>query len=212
MSEIKKQSSLLSVMGDRYNIEPGKLHQILRSTAFAKCRSDEELMAMCVVANQYGLNPLTKEIYAFPNKDGSVIPVVGVDGWSRIMNEHPEFDGLEFEENEESCTCIIWRKDRTRPVRCTEWMKECKGDTIPWRSHPRRMLRHRALIQAARLAFGFAGIYDKEEVETEAEAQVVSEPIVQQTSASIALTDKIVGMLPPISETESEQEKENAER
>lgn len=30
---------------------------------------------------------------------------------------------------------------------------------------PKRMLRHKAMIQCARLAFGFAGIYDKDEAE-----------------------------------------------
>lgn len=159
--------SLLSLMAEQYNLEANKLHQVLKQTAFAKCRTDEEFMAMCVVANQYGLNPLTKEIYAFPNKDGAVIPVVGIDGWSRIINEHPMFDGLEFAEDRESCTAIIYRKDRSHPVKVTEWMAECQGTTGPWKTHPRRMLRHRALIQAARLAFGFAGIYDKEEAETE---------------------------------------------
>ncbi|EEW4602325.1 phage recombination protein Bet, partial [Escherichia coli] len=32
-------------------------------------------------------------------------------------------------------------------------------------SHPKRMLRHKAMIQCARLAFGFAGIYDNDEAE-----------------------------------------------
>ncbi|EOJ4766922.1 recombinase RecT, partial [Escherichia coli] len=37
--------------------------------------------------------------------------------------------------------------------------------TGPWQSHPKRMLRHKAMIQCARLAFGFAGIYDNDEAE-----------------------------------------------
>ena len=48
---------------------------------------------------------------------------------------------------------------------------ECKKrDVAPWKSHPRRMLRHKAMIQCARLAFGFAGIYDQDEAERIAEA------------------------------------------
>ena len=49
-------------------------------------------------------------------------------------------------------------------------MTECKRDVAPWKSHPRRMLRHKAMIQCARLAFGFAGIYDQDEAERIAEA------------------------------------------
>jgi hypothetical protein len=35
-----------------------------------------------------------------------------------------------------------------------------------------RMLRHKALIQAARLAFGFSGIYDQDEAERIVSARV----------------------------------------
>jgi hypothetical protein len=118
-----------------------------------------------VVANQYGLNPWTKEIYAFPDK-GGIVPIVGVDGWARIINSHPQFDGMDFEQDAESCTCIIYRKDRIHPIKVTEWMSECKRDNAqPWKTHPKRMLRHKAMIQCSRLAFGFTGIYDQDEAE-----------------------------------------------
>jgi len=51
-------------------------------------------------------------------------------------------------------------------------MAECKRDGVgPWKSHPRRMLRHKALIQCARLAFGYTGIYDEDEAQRITEAQ-----------------------------------------
>jgi hypothetical protein len=127
------------------------------------------MSALLIVANQYGLNPWTKEIYAFPDKNNGIVPVVGVDGWARIINGNPAFDGMEFREDAESCTCIIYRKDRAHPVAVTEYMAECNRKTGPWQSHPRRMLRHKATIQCARMAFGFAGIYDQDEAERIAE-------------------------------------------
>jgi hypothetical protein len=42
---------------------------------------------------------------------------------------------------------------------------ECNRGTDPWRTHPKRMLRHKTMIQCARLAFSFAGIYDPDEGE-----------------------------------------------
>jgi hypothetical protein len=81
------------------------------------------------------------------------------------MNDHPQFDGMDFEQNDESCTCIIFRKDRSHPTKATEYMSECKRPAAPWQSHPKRMLRHKAMIQCARLAFGFGGIYDQDEAE-----------------------------------------------
>jgi hypothetical protein len=106
--------------------------------------------------------------------------VVGVDGWARIINEHPQFDGMDFNEAEDGAwiECVIHRKDREHPTKVKEWMAECKRNTQPWNSHPRRMLRHKALIQCARIAFGFGGIYDQDEaeriVEADPEALVVT--------------------------------------
>ena len=146
----------------------------LKATAFKGQVSDAQMTALLVVANQYALNPWTKEIYAFPDKNNGIVPVVGVDGWSRIINSHPQFDGIEFEQNDESCTCIIYRKDRNRPIKVTEWMAECKRNGMgPWQSHPRRMLRHKAMIQCARLAFGYGGLYDQDEAERIVEAAPV---------------------------------------
>ena len=79
------------------------------------------------------------------------------------MNDHPQFDGMDFEINDESCTCKIYRKDRSHPIQVTEYMSECKRNVGPWTTHPKRMLRHKAMIQCARLAFGFVGIYDEDE-------------------------------------------------
>lgn len=137
----------------------------LKATTFKGQVSDAQMTALLVVANQYGLNPWTREIYAFPDKNNGIVPVVGVDGWSRIINSHPQFDGMDFEQDASSCTCIIYRKDRSHPVKVTEWADECERQTGPWKSHPRRMLRHKAMIQCARLAFGYVGIYDTDEAE-----------------------------------------------
>jgi hypothetical protein len=72
---------------------------------------------------------------------------------------------MDFEQTEDACTCRIYRKDRSHPTVVTEYLTECRRDTGPWKSHPRRMLRHKAMIQAARLAFGYGGIYDQDEAE-----------------------------------------------
>ena len=141
------------------------LSQTLTATAFRGQKvSPEQMTALLVVANQHGLNPWTNEIYAFPN-NGGIVPIVGVDGWSRIMNDHPQFDGIEFDLDDEKCTCRIYRKDRSKPTSVTEYLAECHRSTAPWKSHPKRMLRHKAMIQCARLAFGFTGIYDQDEAE-----------------------------------------------
>lgn len=170
----------------------GELMGVLKATAFKGQVSDAQLSALLVVANQYGLNPWTKEIYAFPDKNNGIVPVVGVDGWARIINSHPQFDGMDFEQDDESCTCIMYRKDRTRPIRVTEYRAECYRGTQPWQSHPKRMLRHKAMIQCARIAFGFVGIYDEDEAERIRDmgaADVVGSRPLQSAQAEVILPD-----------------------
>ena len=156
-----KPNSLSARMADRFGVDPTEMMNTLKATAFKGQVSDAQMQALLIVADQYGLNPWTKEIYAFPDK-GGIVPVVGVDGWSRIINENSQFDGMDFDQNDESCTCIIYRKDRGHPIKVTK-----------------RMLRHKAMIQCARLAFGYTGIYDEDEAQRIVEKDVtpsVNEP------------------------------------
>ena len=171
-----------------------ELINVLKSTCFktSETVSDAQLSALLIVAAQYSLNPFTREIYAFPDKKNGIVPVVGVDGWSRIINQHAQLDGIEFRYSEnkvnmpgakvsahEWIECVITRKDRAQPVVIREYLEECyrppfKGKnnngneyTVdgPWQSHPNRFLRHKSLIQCSRVAFGFTGIYDQDEGE-----------------------------------------------
>ena len=136
--------TLTQELASHYGIEGAKFIATLKATVMPKRQggepvavSDEELAAFCMVAKEYGLNPFLKEIHAFPNKSGGVTPIVGVDGWAKLMNRQPR-----------------WH---------SEYYSECQRGTEPWRQMPRRMLRHKALIQGARVAFGFCGIHDEDE-------------------------------------------------
>ena len=159
--------SALSVMANRLNIDPARLHETLQASVFAKA-SKEEFMALVIVANEYQLNPLTKEIYAFPAKGGGIVPVVSIDGWVSMTNNHPAMDGVDFEYHHDEAgglvavTGAIYRKDRSRPIRVTEYLSECKRATEPWKME-NRMLRHKAFMQCARYAFGFSGVTDDDE-------------------------------------------------
>jgi hypothetical protein len=160
------KSSALSVMASRLSVDPKRLHEMLKNTCF-KGATDDEMMTLAIISNEYGLNPMLKELYAFPAKGGGIVPVVSIDGWLRMMNDHPQFDGIEFEFMSEagkliSCTAIIHRKDRTHPICVTEYLSECRRNTEPWKME-HRMLRHKATIQCARVAFGFSGITDEDE-------------------------------------------------
>lgn len=166
----RQPRSVLVDMSGRYGMEPAAFEATLRATVCKGNVSREEFAAFLLVAKEYGLNPMTKELYAFPAKGGGIQPIVSIDGWARIINDHPMFDGMDFEDVREgedliAITCRMHRKDRSRSIEATEYMAECRRSTDVWKTWPRRMLRHKAMIQCARYAFGFSGIVDPDEYE-----------------------------------------------
>lgn len=189
-------TTLIGKMAERLGMgDSADLVNVLKATCFKGQTqvTDAQMTALMVVANQYGLNPWTKEIYAFPDK-GGIVPVVGVDGWSRIINNHPQFDGMDFEQDDEKCTCIMFRKDRSHPIKITEYMSECRRNNAqPWQSHPRRMLRHKAMIQCARIAFGFSGIYDQDEAERIVEVSGYVDPSTGEIQQKPAARQELPG-------------------
>ena len=182
-----RPKSITLAMADRFGMEANAFEATVRATCMKPDRNGriptrEEFAAFLLVAHEYNLNPLTREIHAFAQKGGGIVPIVSVDGWIKLINSHPQFDGMELTDvNDEkgelvAVTCSLWRKDRSRPMTLTEYLKECVRDTEPWKMK-HRMLRHKALIQSARYAFGFAGIYDQDEGERIVDATDVTPAI-----------------------------------
>ncbi len=164
------QDLLQSVAKITGTVDVNAFQGVLFNTVMPNNVNVEQATAFLMVAKEYKLNPITKEIYAFPSK-GGIQPIVSVDGWLKIINQHPQFNGLETTENFDndnnliSTTAKIYRKDRDKPVIVTEYLAECDMNTQPWKKYPVRMLRHKATIQAARYAFGFSGIVDEDEAQ-----------------------------------------------
>lgn len=192
-----EKKSILNSMADKFGMASDVFSSTVRHTIMPKGKHDaitvEEFAAFLLIAKTYNLNPLTKEIYAFPAKGGGISTVVSIDGWLRIINERPELDGIEFVDNMHdgkviSITCRITRKDRDRPIEVTEYLDECKRNSEPWQKWPMRMLRHKALIQCARYAFGFSGIVDPDEGER------IKEVDVTKSAKVTAVEDKIANL------------------
>ena len=183
----EKSTSLVSAMATRLGVDPKVLWDTLRRTIWPDATT-EELFVLCSMAQSYGLNPLTRELLIIKGARGRMIPYVPVDGWARIIASHPDFDGMTVEYSEKTvelpdgkkgpayCRVAIYRKGFARPIQIDEYLEEVyvppferrdgKGKIDgPWQTHTRRMLRHKAVIQCARLAFGLVGIYDPDEAQ-----------------------------------------------
>lgn len=190
------KASALNVMAARLSVEPSKLLDTLKATVFSKA-NNEELLALVVVANEFELNPFLKEMYAFPAKGGGIVPIVSVDGWNKLLLRQPDFDGIEFDFVEDeggkpvTCTATIYVKNRSRPVKITEYFSECVRNTDPWNNMPHRMLRNRTLCQAARVAFGFSAIVSEDEA-IDVVATVMPDkplPVIKSEPGSTRLTE-----------------------
>lgn len=192
-------TTALQAVATRLAVNEQELQNIVMNTIMPNKGnnvSNEQFLSFMSVANEYKLNPLTKEIYAFPAKGGGIQPIVSIDGWLKIINTHPDFDGMEFKDNVDangnliSITCRMYRKERKHPTEMTEYLNECKKNTEPWNQWPSRMLRHKATIQAARYAFGLSGIIDPDEAERYQDQGVIEKDVTPQQQAIADHSDK----------------------
>lgn len=165
--------------------------KIIESMVFKDVSSkDSEMNVIVNICESYNLNPTLGHLYIKRDEQGYMFPTLTVDGWYKLINEHPDFDGCEFEESnhqievpkvdKDSTTiycfdkigCRIYRKGRSKTPTVYEYLTECFNYfNGAWFTHPKRLLRHKAFIQAARVVFNLSGIYDPEEVNAIIEKQ-----------------------------------------
>jgi len=107
------------------------------------------------------LDPLSEEIGFTQYDDGHWQVVITIEGCSKLLNQHPQFNGLVFNQADtlvegvpEWIECSIYRRDRIMPITVREYLMEVRSEKEIWQKMPRRMLRHRALQQCVRLAMG----------------------------------------------------------
>jgi hypothetical protein len=88
---------------------------------------------------------------------------ITIDGWSKLINNHPQYAGMSLRDSTELIDgiptwmeCTIYRNDRILPIVIKEYYEEVKTDHLSWQQMPRRMLRHRVIQQCARLAFNIS--------------------------------------------------------
>ena len=183
---------LLHRYAERMGVPPEQLYSTLLKVIFKRSEGvrEEELLAFLLVCEKYGLDPFLKEIYPTLTQKQGLLPVVSVDGWLRLLHRQDDFDGLSIEFSDEKttvelvdrmagkyavtaptkCRVAIHLKNKSYPVTVEEYFAEVVRPTDPWRTHPCRMLRHKAVIQCIRVAYSFGGIYDADEAGAIAES------------------------------------------
>lgn len=187
------KNSVLIRMAAKYGCDPDKFYNTLKMTCFRvkvknekgqytyRAPTEAEFMTLLVICEQLGLNPMLGEIYAFPDKSGGIVPIVGVNGWRQIAASNPEYAGVRFEISKEVET--IEEAKITAPSYISTFVKvrrpdgfvfesqgiaffseKFRGESEAWRKYPRQMLLNKSLIQAIKNTFpSCAGLYDEDD-------------------------------------------------
>ncbi len=158
---VKASDQLAAFLG----IEKGMMLETLKAQCFPGKRPDEitdtQLAAFVSTANVLQVNPLIPGmLYAYPSKNGGVVPILGPDGTFKKLDEHiatGKLEGFECVVFPEDVTqkpthaiATIYRKD-AKPATYTALFSEWVVSGSPvWGSKPRHMLWTRAIKQAAR--------------------------------------------------------------
>lgn len=144
----------------------------LRNTV-APGLTDAEFALFAEIVKSTGLNPVTKEVWAI-KAGGRLQLMTGINGFLRIANSHPMFDGMEVEfewDNKQlvSATAKVYRKDRRFPAVATAYMNEYGKPSPIWKTMPSVMLSKCAKSLAIREAFvqELGGLYTQEEMPAE---------------------------------------------
>jgi RecT family len=119
------------------------------------------ILALLRTMQHWHLDPLREEIGFTQHEDGNWQVFISIDGCSKLLNEHSQFNGLVFNQADtlvegvpEWMECSIYRRDRIMPITVREYFVEVRNNHEMWQKMPRRMLRHRALQQCVRVAIG----------------------------------------------------------
>lgn len=112
------------------------------------------------IASAFGLNPWKREIYAVAYGQGEkrkLSIIVGYETYLRRADSFPQYDGYDIEfANEDktiSCTCRVYRKDRSRPTVAKVYLNEYHQGNTMWNTKPKVMLEKVAICTALRRAF-----------------------------------------------------------
>jgi phage recombination protein Bet len=118
------------------------------------------------VCKATGLSPWLREIWFVPG----VGVMAGRDGYLRVANEHPMFDGMETKVERDAqskpvkATCSVYRKDRSHPITCEAYYNEYKKSGNVWQTYPSAMISKVAEVLALKRSFSINGVVTEEEI------------------------------------------------
>lgn len=178
IAETAKNKTLTESAAEIMGVPAKSLLRFLRgvwttSKGEAELTNEEMFIGISIVA-KYHLDPVAREIYVTKSK-GKLMTVIGIDGWIKILDRTPHYNGYEMEIHEDETgkvdyvTAIIHSKDRKYPAKYRAYAREYSSVSgFMAGKIPIHMLRIFALRHAARLFVPLGGT-----VMTDEEARVI---------------------------------------
>jgi len=160
--------------------------ETIRRTIVEKANDGEFRMFMHL-AKSYGLDPFNGEIF-FWKMNGKPTIMTSRDGYLKIADSHPSYDGLVsdlvrdndvFKRERDNINheygadrgniigayALVYRKDRRYPVYVFAPFKEYNAGTRVWASYPSAMILKVAESMALKRAFTVSGLVSREEMD-----------------------------------------------
>lgn len=206
--------SIVDRMADEFNIDRAQFDAALQRVAGCDGSTRADFVVLLMLANQYKLNPIRREIGLMPTKHGPRV-YVSFDGWITVITSHPDYISHDFIEHWSggerfkgdlfAVEVKLYSKKREAaklgPYHHIEFMVECRvtSRSGPWDTHPFRMLHERAIAQGARFLWNLyvptADEWERQEasqhtvevpVSDEPFADVPAEPVAEQPRRGVA--------------------------
>lgn len=152
-------------------------------TATTPGLNQNQVQQFLAVSMAFNLNPWKKEVYPIPytsNGKTTMSIVTGYEVYLKRADLNQNYDGYQIEwngtfvrskvtkngkngnysidallpkEEDVSCICTVYRKDRKYPIRCEVFYSEYTQNNSTWYTKPRVMLEKVAISRGMRLAF-----------------------------------------------------------
>jgi phage recombination protein Bet len=171
--------------------------QLIKNTV-ARGTTDDELQLFLHVCQRYNLDPFLKEAWCIKrNQNSPALIMTARDGYLKIANENPAFNGLQSDVVREGDTfgrkadgsyehtygrerkgilgayALVYRKDRSIPAYFFAPFSEYKGNSPIWSTYPTAMIIKVAESMALKRAFSISGLVTQEEIDKEAHTEDV---------------------------------------
>jgi len=174
------------------------LVKVIKETV-CKGATDPQLQMFLQVCKRTGLDPFLKEIWFIAEKS---IIMAARDGYLRVANEHPMYDGIETRVERDDkgvpikAVCTVWRKDRTHPTICEAYYSEYKAASPVWTKYPSAMIGKVAEVLALKRSFAINGVVSEEEMDATNHpvSRATAAPTVQPTIEAPPVPEEVQRM------------------